>query len=135
MPVWKLHRHIGMGGDQLVGAVAGEEAEQAHGDDARDLVADWTTSADVEHTKPAPDIVEVARARLGDGRPAVMVGDTTWDCVAAGRAGVPAIGVLTGGFAAAELRDAGAVAVYEGARDLSGRLDAPPIATRPRRGG
>ena len=30
-PIWRIHRHIGMGGDQLVGAVAGDEVEAEHG--------------------------------------------------------------------------------------------------------
>jgi HAD superfamily hydrolase (TIGR01549 family) len=36
LPVWRLHRHIGMGGDQYVKAVAGEETEKRLGDDLRD---------------------------------------------------------------------------------------------------
>src|SRR3954469_14661830 len=107
VPVWRLHRHVGMGGDQYVAAVAGEDFESEHGDDvraahdalymamidevellpgaqdllrelkrrghtvvlassakqqeldhylgrleARELVDDWTSSADVESTKP-----------------------------------------------------------------------------------
>src|SRR3954462_7532656 len=35
LPVWRIHRHIGMGGDQLVGALAGEEVENEKGDDIR----------------------------------------------------------------------------------------------------
>jgi HAD superfamily hydrolase (TIGR01509 family) len=35
LPVWRLHRHIGMGGDQLVTSVAGEEVEREHGDELR----------------------------------------------------------------------------------------------------
>lgn len=33
---WEIHRHIGMGGDRLVAAVAGDDAEARHGDDVRD---------------------------------------------------------------------------------------------------
>jgi HAD superfamily hydrolase (TIGR01549 family) len=36
LPVWRLHRHIGMGGDQYVAAVAGEDVERRCGDDLRD---------------------------------------------------------------------------------------------------
>ncbi len=36
LPIAAIHRHIGMGGDRLVAAVAGAEAEQRHGDDVRD---------------------------------------------------------------------------------------------------
>jgi len=43
----------------------------------------------------------------------VMLGDSTFDCEAAGRTGVPTIAVLTGGFSEQELREAGAAGVYE----------------------
>ena len=84
--------------------------------DARELVDGWTTSADVEHTKPHPDLV----AAGGEGRrgTAVMVGDSTWDCIAAARAGVPTVGLLTGGFSQEELREAGR-AVYESYESIS----------------
>ena len=128
LPVWRIHRHIGMGGDQLVEALAGERVEDEQGDDirdaekalymalideveplegARELIVDlkerghavvlassakedevdhyldlldareladgWTTSADVEATKPEPDLVdggagEGGRRRRRDGR-------------------------------------------------------------------
>jgi len=164
--VWEIHRHIGMGGDQIVAALIGEEGERTDGDaireaegeaygeligevqamhgasellrelkedgfgtvlassakaeeveryldllDARDLVAGWTTSADVERTKPQPDLVEVALDKAGGEAPAVMVGDSTWDVKAAKAAGVPTLAVLTGGFSEAELREAGAAEV------------------------
>jgi len=80
-------------------------------------VAQWTTAADVDSTKPAPDLIEAALAKAGT-RDALVVGDTTWDIEAATRAGVAAIGVLTGGFAAAELSEAGAIEVYESAMEL-----------------
>ena len=35
MPCWRVHRHVGMGGDQLVAALAGEEFDSEHGDDVR----------------------------------------------------------------------------------------------------
>jgi HAD superfamily hydrolase (TIGR01549 family) len=85
--------------------------------EARDLVDGWTTSADVDTTKPAPDLVEVALKKAG-GSPAVMVGDTVWDVISARRAGVACICVLTGGFSEAELLDAGAAKVVESVSDL-----------------
>ena len=78
---------------------------------ARDLVDGWTTSEDVDATKPEPDLIEAGLARAGGG-PALMIGDSTWDCRAAGRAGVPAATVLTGGYCRGELAEAGAVAVF-----------------------
>lgn len=177
IPVWRIHRHIGMGGDQLVPTLAGDEFEQRHGDDvraawkrafdpcldevatvpgatellravkdrglrlvlassgkpdhvdhyldqlqARDLADGWTTSEDVERTKPAPDLIEVAIDKAGGGA-AIAFGDSTWDAVAAGRLGVPAIALRTGGFSPEELREAGAVEVFESLDDLRADLD------------
>jgi HAD superfamily hydrolase (TIGR01509 family) len=95
--------------------------------DARDLADDWTTSADVEATKPEPDLVHAAleKAGLEDG---VMIGDSTWDIEAAKRAGIETLAVMTGGFSAAELRDAGAVAVYESVVELREALDDTALA-------
>jgi phosphoglycolate phosphatase-like HAD superfamily hydrolase len=93
---------------------------------ARDL-ARWTTSADVEQTKPAPDLIEAALEKAGT-REAVVVGDTTWDVEAAKRAGVPAIGVLSGGFSGPELSEAGAIEVYDSVMDLHGRIDGSALS-------
>ncbi len=183
LPVWRLHRAIGMGGDQLVGALAGDDFEEAHGDDVRasekeryqelidevaplpgaiDLVhrldelghsvvlassakedevdhyldllgvreiADaWTTSADVKETKPAPDLVQSALDKSEQRDGAVMLGDSVYDCQAAGKADVPSIGVLTGGFSREELEEAGARKVYESPADILEDLEDTPFA-------
>lgn len=88
-----------------------------------------TSSADVETAKPEPDVIRVAleEAEVPPGR-AVMVGDARWDGIAAARAGVPFVGVLTGGISEAELREAGAVAVYASVADLLEALDDSPLA-------
>ena len=75
--------------------------------DARDLADAWTTSADVEATKPEPDLIHAALDRAGRSDDAVMVGDTPWDVKAARRAGVDTLAVLTGGFAIQELTESG----------------------------
>jgi HAD superfamily hydrolase (TIGR01549 family) len=181
LPLWRIHRHIGMGGDQLVAALAGEDFDAEHGDavrdaekerytelidevepldgardllvrlderghaivlassakqdeadhyldllDARDLAKAWTTSADVEKTKPEPDVVAAAIDKAGGG-PAVMLGDSTWDAIAATRLDVPTIGVLTGGFSELELREAGAACVFENLADLLENLEDTPL--------
>jgi phosphoglycolate phosphatase-like HAD superfamily hydrolase len=82
----------------------------------------------VERTKPEPDLVAAAVAKAGGGD-AVMVGDSTWDCEAAGRAGLATIGVLTGGLSEHELREAGATCVFEGIEELLARLDETPLST------
>jgi HAD superfamily hydrolase (TIGR01549 family) len=92
----------------------------------RDLVDGWTTSADVERTKPEPDLV-VAALEKGGGGDAVMVGDSTWDCQAAKNADIKSIGVLTGGFSREELLEAGASEVYESIVELRRDLDSTPL--------
>ena len=95
--------------------------------DARELADSWTTSADVEATKPEPDLVRAAVDK-GDGGDAVMVGDTTWDIEAAKRAGVETIAVRTGGFGRDELEEAGAAAVFDSVAELRERLGETPLA-------
>ena len=53
---------------------------------------------------------------------AVYVGDAVWDIYAAGKLDIPAIGLTCGGTSEAELRDAGAVEVYETPRALLEQL-------------
>jgi len=56
---------------------------------------------DIKHGKPAPEVIELALRRVKAGRkPSVMVGDTPCDAQAAVKAGVTAVGVLTGHFSA-----------------------------------
>ena len=89
--------------------------------DARDLTDAWTTSGDVEATKPHPDLIHAALDRV-EARGAVMIGDSTWDCQAARNAGVETLAVLTGGFSAQELFDAGALSVFASLTELRERL-------------
>jgi HAD superfamily hydrolase (TIGR01549 family) len=181
VPLWRIHRHIGMGGDKLIAALLSEEVEEREGDDiraaetalyftfieeveplrgARELMQDlrdrgrqvvlassakaeevdryldlldarslangWTTAADVQQTKPSPDLVLAALERL-DGAPAIMIGDSTYDCEAAKSAGIESIAVLTGGFSSEELREAGASAVFGSIDELRLRLDETPF--------
>jgi len=98
--------------------------------DIDDVVHAFTSAQDVDAAKPEPDLVEVALERAGvPAQRAVFVGDTVWDVVAAGRAGVPCVGVLTGGIAQAELIGAGAVAVYDDVASLLADLDRSPLAS------
>ena len=96
--------------------------------EARDLSDDWTSSADVESTKPEPDLIRVAMEKAGTDS-ALMVGDSVWDCEAAARAGLASVAVLTGGFSEEELRDAGASAVFAGPDDLRARMIELPVTT------
>src|ERR1700733_11399830 len=120
LPIWRIHRHIGMGGDQLLPALSDEDFEREHGEDvredekglymemigevepmrdarklieeikhrghtavlassakdeeveryldlldARSLADGWTSSADVQSTKPEPDLVDAALQKAG----------------------------------------------------------------------
>jgi HAD superfamily hydrolase (TIGR01549 family) len=181
VPIWKIHRAIGMGGDQLIPHLIGEEKAEELGDalkaaedplyltmieqvepfegahdlivdlkerghtvilassakgkdldhylellDARDIVDGWTTSDDVEETKPQPDLVHAALKKAGTDS-GVMVGDTNWDIEAAKNAGQETIAVLTGGFGADELKQAGAIAVFDSIGELRERIDETPL--------
>jgi HAD superfamily hydrolase (TIGR01549 family) len=88
---------------------------------AEEFVDDYTTSAEVKESKPEPDIVNAAVEKAGGG-PAVMIGDSTWDCKAATRADLPSIGVLTGGFSRQELQEAGATVVFDSVEHLRHHL-------------
>jgi HAD superfamily hydrolase (TIGR01549 family) len=90
--------------------------------DGKSVADAWTTSDDAEHSKPEPDLVRVALEQV-DGASGVMVGDSTWDCIAAGKLDVPTIAVRTGGFSAEELTEAGATRVVESLRELRQGLD------------
>jgi HAD superfamily hydrolase (TIGR01549 family) len=127
----RLLELLGDRGHRLVLASSGKPDEVDHYLDllgARELADGWTTSADVEQTKPQPDLVAAAIEKAGAGD-AVMAGDSTWDCEAAKRAGIATIGVLTGGFSDQELLDAGAACVFERIEDLRRDLDETPLST------
>jgi HAD superfamily hydrolase (TIGR01509 family) len=95
---------------------------------ARDLVDAWTTSADVEKTKPEPDVIRAALGKLdGSADGAVMVGDSVYDVQAANKAGLPTIAVLTGGFGADELRAEGAACVFTGLPELMEQAGKTPL--------
>jgi HAD superfamily hydrolase (TIGR01549 family) len=181
IPLWRLHRGIGMGGDMFVPKIAGDDIEHAHGDDLRQAWAEefgrlvsevqpfegahellrevkdrgfrlvlassgttelverfldlidaksladaWTTSDDAEKSKPAPDIVESSLSKV-NGASGVMIGDSTWDVIAAGKLNIPTIAVRTGGFSIEELHQAGAATVYDSLVDLRQHLDDTPL--------
>ncbi len=95
---------------------------------ANDFFTITTTSSDAEQSKPEPDIVQAALARM-ELQPdeAVMIGDTPYDIEAATKAGVPIIAVRCGGWNDPDLK--GAVAVYDNLADLLATYDESPLAT------
>ena len=101
--------------------------------DAGDAIDEATNSGDVERSKPAPDLVEVALDKAGVAADqAVFVGDTVWDVHACQKAGVRCIGLLSGGIGRDELLGAGAVEVYDGPAELLERF--PDVLTGEGRG-
>ncbi|WP_196803981.1 HAD family hydrolase [Marmoricola sp. URHB0036] len=173
VPLWRIHRTVGMGGDKLVAEVAGHDVEDRLGDALRkawreeyvelkaevdalpgaaelvrrlrsdgyrvalassgdpefsreavdhlgigDDIELLTTSEDADESKPEPDLIGVTLERLGQVERAVMVGDTPYDVESAERAGLPCIGLRSGGYSDAELTKAGAVLVVDAPEDL-----------------
>ena len=95
--------------------------------DARELVESWTTSADVDATKPAPDLIQAA-CEKASAEAAWLLGDTPWDIKAAAKLDVPTLAVLSGGFCESELLEAGAAAVLESVREVGPQLFLPATA-------
>lgn len=80
-----------------------------------DLVDATTSSEDADESKPSPDEFEIILKKLKiAGADAVAIGDTPYDAIAAGKAGVATIGVLCGGFTETSLRQAGCVQIFRG---------------------
>ena len=76
------------------------------------------------HGKPEPDLFLASRKQLGvETQDCIVVGDAVWDHVAARRAGMVSVGVLTGGYGEEELYHAGAFRVYRNIADLLQNLD------------
>lgn len=92
--------------------------------DVGDLINAVVSSSEVKHTKPDPDIFEKALAKAGAAASdSVVVGDTIWDIIAANRAHIPTVAVLTGGNSEKDLRKAGAREVYQDVAQLLSSLD------------
>ena len=97
-----------------------------------DLLKDTTTSDDAESSKPAPDIFLAALKKLGNPPKAetIVVGDTPYDAIAAGKAGLRTIGVTCGGWSEEKLKEAGCAEVYASPGDLLERFDESPLSKK-----
>ncbi|MET3859428.1 HAD superfamily hydrolase (TIGR01509 family) [Dietzia sp. 2505] len=106
----------------LATSAAPSEFEQARELlDVDEFIDAVTTGEDVDQAKPDPTIVAIALERSGvDAADAVMVGDATWDAIAATKLGIRSVGVRTGGIGDAELREAGFSDIAD---DAAGVLD------------
>jgi HAD superfamily hydrolase (TIGR01549 family) len=115
----------------LASSAKGEELEAyKKAANIADLVHEETSSDDAERSKPDPDIFEAALARLKlPPDRAVVVGDSPYDAEAAGKAGARTIGVLCGGFAEADLRNAGAAQIFGDPADLLANFECSLISS------
>ena len=121
--VKELFRRIKDDGLLIALASSSKEQEVDHHKKAlqiEDLIDAATSSDDAKRSKPNPDIFLAALEKLGHVPPeeAITVGDSPWDVLAATKAGMRAIGVLTGGFSREELLNAGAIEVYASVEEL-----------------
>ena len=92
-----------------------------------DLIDSATSASDVDESKPDPDVIEAALAKLGLAPEQVMmIGDTPYDIEAAARVGVRTLALRCGGWQDEGLT--GAVAVYADPADLLANLNASPLA-------
>ena len=79
---------------------------------------------DVQRAKPEPDLFLTCAERLGVAPvECFVIGDATWDLLAARRAGMLSVGLLSGGYGEDELTRAGAFRVYRDAHELRESLD------------
>jgi HAD superfamily hydrolase (TIGR01509 family) len=178
VPMYRIHRLIGMGSDKLLEQLIGENSDEVSKGysnhfrslreelvsfdgaadllravhergakvvlatsakkedldvlmkvlDAEDVIDHVTSSADVEQSKPSPEVFETALKASGLSKTDVMVlGDTVWDIKAARQVGIQCVCVETGGISRQELEEAGAVAVFRDVRELLENLDTSPL--------
>jgi HAD superfamily hydrolase (TIGR01509 family) len=130
-----LFEHIRQSGQKAVLASSGKEDEVEQYKKIagiEDLIDSATSSDDAERSKPFPDIFQAALAKLSPltAQDAVVVGDTPYDAEAARNAGLKTVGVLSGGFAEAALREAGCIAIYRDTEDLLRNYESSPLAPR-----
>jgi HAD superfamily hydrolase (TIGR01509 family) len=79
---------------------------------------------DVRRAKPEPDLFLACQAALGvEPEDCYVVGDAVWDLLAARRARMLSVGLLSGGYGSDELLGAGAFRVYDGPEELHASLD------------
>jgi phosphoglycolate phosphatase-like HAD superfamily hydrolase len=90
--------------------------------DSGEMLHAWVAGTQAEESKPAADLLDLALEKV-EGERAFVVGDAVWDVVTAQERKLPCIGLLTGGISEAELRDAGASAVYQTPGELAEDLD------------
>ncbi|MEQ9551235.1 MAG: HAD family hydrolase [Coleofasciculus sp. G3-WIS-01] len=131
--VRQLFERLKLDGKKLVVASSARTKTLTHYKkllEIEDLVDGATSTDDAEKSKPDPDIFQAALDQLDGVTPqdAIVVGDSPYDAEAACKINLNVIGVLCGGFSAAELKEAGCTKVYQNPADLLANYDQSPLA-------
>lgn len=94
-----------------------------------DLIDGATSTNDVEKSKPEPDIFAAALDKLNGvaATEVMVVGDSPYDAQAASKLSLPTVGVLSGGFSEAVLKEAGCIAIYRHPADLLANYENSPL--------
>jgi HAD superfamily hydrolase (TIGR01549 family) len=129
--VWRV-REEGLQVALASSAKADEVEFYKHVAHIADLVEEQTSADDAERSKPHPDILEAALARLKDvdAREVVTIGDSPYDAIAAGKLKMTSIGVLSGGFPEDDLWKAGYSEIYRDCEDLLERYEESLLARK-----
>jgi HAD superfamily hydrolase (TIGR01509 family) len=131
--VRELFERLRSEGKKIALASSGKDAEVRYYEkllNIKGLVDSMTTSDQVAHSKPYPDVFLAALRALGSLAPdeAIAIGDTPYDVIGAKKIELPIIGVLCGGFSEEVLRDEGAVAIFRDPADLLANYYRSPLA-------
>ena len=121
-----LLRHLGELSVPYGIATSGRRPEIDASLDALGIGPDVTVvdRGEVMRAKPEPDLFLACQERMGvEIRDVTVVGDAVWDLLAARRAGMLSVGLLTGGYGEDELAQAGAFRVYRDPAELDASLD------------
>lgn len=130
-----LVRHLSERGLRLVVASSSEQDEltgllHVIGPHIEDYFQQETSSKDVKHSKPDPDVMEVALQRMGCApNEVLMIGDTAYDIESAAKVGIKTIAFRCGGWSDYDLR--GAIAIYNGPADLLAHFAESPFVKQP----
>ena len=128
----ELLNHVHDSGCKVVLASSASEEELQHYIrllDIERIVAETASIDDVGTSKPAPDIFALALKKAGVAAgEAVAVGETPYDAISAGKAGIATVALRSGGFSDGELKTAGSEAVYDDVADLLANYERSPFS-------
>jgi HAD superfamily hydrolase (TIGR01509 family) len=132
--VRELFERVRADGKQIIIASSSNEDDLKslkHIAGIEDIVDETVSADDADSSKPEPDIflAAIQKASTNDKSTIISIGDSPYDAIAAKRAGIPSIGILSGGFLEIDLRANGCIAIYRDPADLLERYESSIIAT------